>query len=153
MQINPETAKKVFKERLEGADKAISSLTLKDGISAMISYYRDVRMDGCALADDEDIVLFHWGSFLGGPEECFEVAVARQLIIDGDTDNEAIWQLTLSFDFPLSEGLATLDSGQEWCYSPSQLDELEEFISNSDAFKAAESLPPLKVDLLYECVG
>ena len=110
-------------------------------------------MDGCALADDEDLLLFHWGGFQGGQEECFEIAMARQLIIDGDTANEAIWQLTLSFEFPLSEELDALDSGQEWCYSPEGLDEFEVFISTAEAFDATKALTPLKVELLYECVG
>jgi hypothetical protein len=153
MQINPETAKKAFKERIESADKTISSLTLPEGIAAMTSYYKEVRMDGCALADDEDIVLFHWGSFHGGVEDCFEIAVARQLIIDGDTANEAIWQLTLSFEFPPTEAFEALDSRQEWCYTPDALDEFESFIYDSEVFKAATSMPPQKVELLYECVG
>lgn len=151
--INPEHTKTSFKERLAENNKSVSSLNLAEGLSALIDYYRDARMKGCRLDEDEDIMLFHWGSYSGGDEESFEVAIARQLIVDSDTSAEAIWQLTLSFEFPITDELLELDSGQEWCYSPKELPEYEKLVLSLNAYTAVESQTPAKVELLYECVG
>jgi len=151
--MNPELAKTAFKERLSENDKSLPSLTLSEGFSAMIGFYHDVRMEGCSLDEDEDIILFHWGEYNGDDEACFEVAIARQLIVDGGTDEEAIWQLTLSFEYAMSDTLAEQDSGQEWCYAPKDLAEYEKLIHALDAYSAVLSLAPVKTELLYECVG
>lgn len=151
--INPENTKTAFKERLTENNKAVSSLNLADGLSAMLGFYRDMRMKGCRLDEDEDIMLFHWGSYSGGNEETFEVAIARQLIVDSGTSAEAIWQLTLSFEYTMTEELQEQDSGQEWCYSPADLAEYEKLVLSLDAYTSLESQAPAKVELLYECVG
>ena len=124
-----------------------------DGLSEMLGFYRDVHMKGCRLDEDEDILLFHWGGYHGGEEETFEVAIARQLIVDSDTNAEAIWQLTLSFEFPMTDELQELDSGQEWCYSPEDLAEYEKLVLALEAYTALKSQTPVKAELLYECVG
>ncbi|MEO8552168.1 MAG: hypothetical protein ABI678_19455, partial [Kofleriaceae bacterium] len=114
-----------FERLLAARGLAVATLSLRDGIAAMLDFYRTVRADDCVIADDGDMLLFQWN-----PNE---LDLTRQFIRTGGEDDD-IWQLSLTFVLPPS----ALASGHRWCATPAELPELSAFI---DAHPLARATP------------
>jgi hypothetical protein len=151
--MQPENAAIEFVELMlqRGLDRA--SLTVEQGVSAMLAFYRDVRADGCSFESDADMLLYQWGTYDWGRGEFFELNVTRQLIHDGSGEDEDIWQLGLTFKFTPTGPLRGLRHGNRWCSNPDELEEFEKFIRASEAFQALAAAAPAAHDLRYECAG
>jgi hypothetical protein len=153
--MQPEnTATEFVKFMLQcGLDRA--SLNVERGVQAMLVFYRDQRVDGCRLESDADMLLYQWGVYDWGrgQGESFELDITRQLCLNGSSDDEDIWQLSLTFKFSPTDPLRGLRKGDRWCSSPSELAEFERFIRATEAFQALATATPAMVDLRYECAG
>jgi hypothetical protein len=127
---------------------SITTVSVRDGIDAMIEFYREVRADDCVVDADGDMLLFQWGTYNLGNGPSFELDITRQFIREGGED-EDIWQLSLTFVFPPKE----LERGECWCQAPAELDEFVAFVRSHAAFAAALESAPLRVELDLENVG
>jgi hypothetical protein len=68
-------------ERLLKARGATSSkVSVRDGIEAMLDFYRNTRADDCSLDDDGDMLLFQWGTSDWGKGPEFDLGITRQFI-------------------------------------------------------------------------
>jgi anionic cell wall polymer biosynthesis LytR-Cps2A-Psr (LCP) family protein len=47
-----------FQNHLQSQTLNVATLTPKSGIPAMVSFYRDVRVEECSVEADEDMLLF-----------------------------------------------------------------------------------------------
>jgi hypothetical protein len=103
------------------------------GFEAMLRYYEEERVDGCALDADGDMLLLQWGTNAWGGPERFELDLTRQIIWDDRgwisralngfrCDDPAIWQLSLTYQFPPVESLRGLGRGTHWCRNPASLE-------------------------------
>ena len=82
----------------------------RDGVLAMVGFYRDVRATDVDVARRGDMLLFQWSTHDWGKGAHFELDITRQLIRDGE-DDEDIWQLHLTYRFAPAADLAALGQG------------------------------------------
>jgi hypothetical protein len=130
--MKPQDAESEFRAFMLKRGLALKDLSARDGLDAMLAFYRAIRGDGLRFDQDEDMLLFQWGIYPRNDASVFVYDITRQLIFDG-YDDENIWQLSLSFYFPPTEPLIALGSGSEWCQC---VDELPEFVSFAKAHPA-----------------
>ena len=121
----------------------------------MFASYRDERADDCPLDADGDMLCYQWGSYDWGEGEFFDLSLTRQFILEGTSEDENIWQLSLRFKFKPDDALRQLGSGNRWCDSPHQanVDELERFVRDSLPFRAVTNRTAASVQLTYESAG
>ena len=119
--MESKSAQSAFEEFLARGNLELSALTPSAGVDVMLSFYRDIRAEGCPLDKDADMLLFQWGTYGWGGPEFFEFDITRQLIFGGEAEDENIWQLSLTFKFPPTAPLRALGSGNRWCNSPEHL--------------------------------
>ena len=114
--MDPRTLEASFHEFARQAGIALDSSPPSVGIQAMLGFYQDRRVDGCDPTGDGDMLLFQWGTYDWGEGERFELDLTRQVILPDEEDDDAIWQLHLTYRFPTSPKLASLESGNRWCH-------------------------------------
>jgi hypothetical protein len=143
-----------FDKRLQFRGLELSHLAPNVGFSEMFAFYRDVRPVDCVpIEDDGDMLLYQWGTFDWGQGKYFNLNLTRQFIVEGLEDDDAIFQLGLTFFYAPSRVLEALEQGNRWCHSPAELADFEQFVFTSDAYLVGSELTPDKVELLYENVG
>ena len=138
--MTPQNALSVFTEQ----GLALMTLTAAQGIEAALSFYADVRADGCSIDEDGDMLLFQWGTDKSG----LYLDITRQFMPSDDREDGGIWQLSLTFQY--SPQTASFDSGNEWCYTPDDLDEFTGFIHANSAYLALSDTKPDMTTLTYE---
>jgi len=99
------------------------------------------------------MLLYQWGTYDWGNGKRFNLVLTRQFILEGAEDDEGIFQLHLTFLYAPTQALESLNEGNRWCRSPAQLDEFQNFVRASLAYRTALLYSPAKVELLYEGVG
>ncbi len=87
----------------------------------MLDFYQKEQVEGCAIDQDGDMLLYQWGTYNWGKGKVFEFNITRQLIVEEDED-ENIWQLSLIFEFKLSEALQHIGQGNHWCHDLDQVE-------------------------------
>jgi hypothetical protein len=151
--MQPENAATEFVEFMvhRGLDRA--GLTAEQGVPAMLAFYSDERVEGCRFESDADMLLYEWGTYDWGQGESFELSITRQLIHDGTSEDEDIWQLRLIFKFSPTYPLRALGRGDRWCHDLGELEDFDRFIRASEAFQVLAAATPAALDLRYECAG
>jgi hypothetical protein len=76
--FEPANAREEFQIFLNQKGLNEQALSLRDGIEAMLDFYRDMRANGCLLDEYADMLLFQWGTY--GRGEPFSLDLTRQLI-------------------------------------------------------------------------
>lgn len=99
-------AEKAFLRLLKAGDLGLESITVDEGVSAMIEFYELHRAQHTRLDEDGDGLLLEWS-----PET---LNVTRQLIRSGSPDNP-IMQLSLTF----TVSSALPPAGNRWHFDPS----------------------------------
>ena len=141
-------AEGVFRGRLAAAGLSLTSLLPKAGIESMLSFYADVRMEGCALDADGDMLLFQWGTYDFGEGLAFRVDITRQLIAT-TSDHGDMRQMNLVFLFPPTPESGALGAANRWCYKPRALSHFRQFVMESPVVRAFGQRRPGKVELHY----
>jgi hypothetical protein len=150
--MEPKDAINAFRNYLSDAKLELEKMTPAQGIDSMIAFYREERVEGCSIEEDDDMLLFQWGTYDWGNGEFFNFDITRQLIFDGSAD-ENIWQLSLTFKFSPTDTLRKLKSGNKWCSSPKNILQFDQYIRNSTAFKNVASDILSIVELDFHCAG
>ena len=121
----------------------------------MFAFYRNQRVEDCPADADADMLLYQWGVSRGDDGDVFELDMARQLILDGDSQDENIWQLSLAFRFAPTDALRAIQSGNKWCPrpKPQAVDYFERFVRESEAYRAVSDMEPMEVELDYFNAG
>lgn len=138
-------APKHFHRLLAARGQQLSTLSVREGIEAMLEFYRSERATDCALENDGDMLLFQWGTY--GSSK-FELDITRQFIQPSGEDDD-IWQLSLTFFFPPND----LTVGHRWCHSPDELEGFASFVRTHDAYAASAAASPIRVELDFEVAG
>ena len=127
-------------------------MTPSRALELVLSFYKEARADQCQVADNQDMLLFQWGTYDWGGGEHFELDMTRQFIF-GDGDDEDIWQFHVRFRFAPGQGFAKLGSGDRWCKSLGDLPDFTRFIREHPGTAAAASRTDGVASLDYECAG
>jgi len=98
-------AENAFRRVLHKHGWTLETLTIDDGVAAMLEFYTQHRAQHTKLDEDGDMLLVKWG---GG-----QLHLVRQFIRSGNANNP-MTQLSLRFevDFPLP------DAGDVWHHDP-----------------------------------
>lgn len=109
-------AEKAFLRILGNHGWALDTVTVDEGVAAMLEFYTQHRAQHTVIEDDDDGLLLQWGNGM--------VDVTRQLIRSGSPDNP-IRQLSLSFqvDRPLPA------AGNAWFFDPTAAIEVPDFFT------------------------
>lgn len=147
-------ARAAFERFVTSRGSAIADLAAQDGVEAMLDWYGAERGDDTAPIDaDGDMLLFQWGTHDWGSGASFEYDITRQLVVADEVDDDAIFQLSLTFRFPPDETARALGSGDRWCSSPAETGELRRFIEACPASPYARAARPSEVALRFENAG
>jgi len=141
----PRDSEESFREFGEAAGSVIDTLSAPQAVELMLRHYGTLRARGCSLEQDGDMLLFQWGAYDWGDGEHFEFDLTRQFIVEDADGDDGMSQLSLTLQFPPSDALRALSSGNRWCHTPAGLGEFEAFIRGSEAYRVLEHLPPAKV--------
>lgn len=137
-----------FKTRLPLKDADIEHLSPREGIEAMLGFYRDVRCDDCTT--DGDTLHVQWGTHDRGIGEQFELEIARQFLVRTDDGERTLWKLSLTFGFDVTNELRAFVQISEWCASPAELELFATFIRESVAFTKVSERRDGMVVLAFE---
>ncbi len=150
--MTPKNSKEELEKRIKQSGTPMAGLTLAQGIRLMISFYRAVRAEGCALNMCGDLLLFLWGTDDWGQGQTFTCEIMRHFIVTkkGEGDFGAMSQLSLTFHFTPSAPLKKLREGKRWCSKPKDLAAFEAHIACTEACQATAGLRPNKVTLVYD---
>src|SRR5436309_13551988 len=85
-EMIPSDAQPEFESYVRKRGNDIGALQLSDGVKHALSFYRDVRAEGCRMDMDGDMLLYQWGTNDWGNGEFFDVNVTRQLITSDGED-------------------------------------------------------------------
>ncbi|HSE65502.1 MAG TPA: hypothetical protein VLB12_00860 [Gemmatimonadales bacterium] len=151
--MDPRTLDATFQEFARTAGMDLDTSVPAVGIPAMLRFYRDRRVDGCDFGDDADMLLFQWGTYDWGSGNHFELDLTRQVILPDEEDDDAIWQLHLTYRFLPSDELKSLGSGDRWCSAPDQVSIFEEWINSTPAYSTVARRAPQSVLVQFECAG
>ena len=151
--MDPRTLEASFRDFARHAGVALSASVPSIGIETMLRFFRECRVDGCSPASDADMLLVQWGTYDWGSGENFEFDLTRQVILPDEEEDEAIWQLHLTYRFPPSAELRGLGSGNRWCSSPDEAPTFLAWIKGTPAYAAVAALVARSVEVEYECAG
>ena len=141
-----------FRRFLARQGTAPTWLSPATGIPSMLEFYAEVRAAECVLENNEDMLLFQWGTYDWGNGKHFEVDITRQVALPAQEEDQDLWQLSLTFRLPPKPHLSVLGSGNRWCQSPDQLAEFRRFIEGSSVFLASLSEQDWRVSLSFGSV-
>ena len=150
--MNPQRAKAEFLKFLENRGESVEHLLPTAAVEAMIAFYREVRADGCDLAEDKDMLLFQWHAYESHTGAPFVYDITRQFIF-GEGEDDDIWQLHLTFEFEATEQLVAVGDGNRWCQSPDELGAFEELVRTHAATIAVGRRSDSRAKLSYGCAG
>jgi hypothetical protein len=130
--------------------RPLDQLTPREGIAAMCSFYADERVDGAAVENDRDMLLYQWGVDTFNAPDVFQLSITRQINVTGDSQP---YQLGLIFSFSPTDDLRKIDIGNQWCRSPGDLPAFRQFVDLSGALKTVADARPDRIDLQLERLG
>lgn len=103
--------------------RQIETLSVADGLTAFVEFYRVERADDARLEDDGDMLLFQFGPAVGD-NAGVEINITRQFILPEDIEPDTpMWQLGLTWLCAQTAGAARAEN--EWCHHP---DDAPEFL-------------------------
>lgn len=146
--MKPANAAEELTKRIKASGTPMDELTPAQGLRIMLDFYRDVRAEGCDIDADGDMVLFQWGTYGEGKKRTFQFDLTRQFILEED-DDSVMSQLAFTFRFAPTAESDALESNNEWCTTPDELEDFEAFVTGSDAYQSVATVSPTKVTLVY----
>lgn len=152
IDIDPRTLDRAFGSFLAEASIDLTA-SVDAGLRALIDFYSNVRAAGCDPLEDQDMLLFQWGTYDWGEGKRFEIDLVRQVMLPDEEDDDAIWQLHLTYRYPAPVELAAFGSGDRWCQSPSEAADFLRFVLGTPAVARAISLGGSRPEITFECCG
>ena len=147
--MNPSTSEHELCCLIKKTNVSIENLSPAEGIRLMLSFYKNIRSEGCDLDADGDMLLYQWGTYDWGEGRFFEFDITRQFIADTDEDDNVISQLRFTFYYCPCPELDELKSGNKWCETPEGLEEFESFIISTSAYNTVSNFKQHKVEVSY----
>jgi hypothetical protein len=152
--VTPSQAERAFGAFIAQRGAHFDRLSVEQAVEYATDFYANQRVSGTNLADDEDMLLFQWGTFTVGGRERFEFDLTRQFIWASwlsrlvrihvlrwePADATVMSQLNLTLVLEPSAALSELGTGAHWCRSPAEVRRFREMITASTPYKTLTSL-------------
>lgn len=111
-------AEKAFLRLLSAKGLSLETMSVEEGVTAMLEFYREHRAQHTKLVEDGDGILLQWSNG--------RLDVTRQLIRSGDPDNP-VMQLSLTFEVDAELPPA----GGSWHFDPTATIAVPSFFTGS----------------------
>lgn len=118
-------------------------------VQVMLAFYRDHRVDGVEIDGDGDMLLFQWGTYDWGEGKKFELDITRQFIDEDEECSEMI-QLHMTLKFAVTDELEQIESGNEWCDSPEDINDFVKFVESNKAYQLLGKQRPSEIEVFLE---
>ncbi len=142
--VQAESALRDALGRIEG--KPVHAL-----VDAMLDFYETTRFDIGPMNDDNDGLLYQWGTFDWGKGRHFELGLTRQLAV-AHNDERILLQLRLTLHYAPTDELSELGEGDLWCFDLEDLDDFDVYISTSPPYLALAKTVPAEVVIEFGTV-
>jgi hypothetical protein len=139
-----------FRSFLRARDLDVERIGVVDAVTAWIDFYKERRADD--VAEGMDWLWFQYGAYDFGDGPSFQVDLTRQFILDGATDDDAIWQMHFVLHFPPD---LPLPSGMETCEDPTDAsaDRFRDDLLAGSVLVRVRGMAPDRVELFLENAG
>lgn len=137
---------------LKGKGFGADSLSLDSFPALFVGYYRDVHFDKLNRENDDDMLLYQYGTYDWGLGPFFEIDFVRQLceMPPGELDPD-IYQQHITFYFEPVK-FQDISSFNLWSNDSPNLEQFERTILASAGFVAALGIYPLRTSVSFEPV-
>jgi hypothetical protein len=123
-------------------------------LAAMADWYEQERAEDAAPIDEDgDMLLFQLGAYDAGSGPVFEHGLTRQFIATDDSEDEDIFQLAITYRYPMSDQADALGSSSLWCGTPLGLVGFRRAIDADPASALTRSIKPLEALLTWQVTG
>lgn len=150
--VNYSSLKEDFMSYINDRGIDITRLVPDRALELLVNYYKDIRVAGCEIDLEQDMLLYQWGTYDWGEGLWFEFEITRQITVEEKDEYAGMYQLHLTLKYRDCDELSLLDNGCFWCSSLFEVDEFKEEIMNSDVMKAIVSKDIQQVSIIYEQV-
>jgi hypothetical protein len=141
-----------FREFLAQHGKEPEQLLPEELLSLGTQFYEGARaVDALPVTNDDfgDALLFQWGTreaLLPYYGACYYLDLTRQFIAQDGSSDDAIFQLTCQLQYEPSLELRSVEAGDRWCSSLSDLAEFKAFALSHPALAAVAGRRPFAVE-------
>jgi hypothetical protein len=143
-------SEQAFRAFLESRNVRADGINVTDAINAWVDFYKAQRLDDVVVG--MDWLWFQYGTYDWGTGPSFQLDLTRQFILEGETEDDAIWQMHLVLHFPPE---TALESGIETCEDPedASADMFRDELLASTLLTRVRALTPDRVELYLENAG
>ena len=99
------------------------------------------------------MLLYQWGTYDWGHGPSFQFDITRQLIAVDASDDEDIWQLSVTLHFEPTTAAAAVGADDRWCHHPDGLEEMRRFILASEPMRLLAGRRASRVEVTYDVAG
>jgi hypothetical protein len=131
----------------------LADLTAEEAVDVMLRWYAVERADDVDLSDGGDMLLYQWGTYDWGDGPSFQFDITRQLIAVAGSDDDDIWQLSVTLHFEPSAATQAVGADDQWCHHPDELEEMRRFILASEPMRLFAGRRARRVEVTYEVAG
>jgi hypothetical protein len=149
--VKPKESSVAFEAFVQSSGAVLSACSPSEGFAQMFSFYQSVAPEGCG-GSNGDMLLYQWGTHDWGSGPRFELNITRQFTEQSLEGDDAISQLSLTFEFEPNAALEALGEGNRWCEASADLPILREFAFSSPPFAAVATQKPASVKLTHSYV-
>jgi hypothetical protein len=146
-------ARAAFDSFLAAAGVDLGDLAAADAVALMLEWYSVERADDADLSDGGDMLLYQWGTYDWGNGPSFQLDITRQLIAVAGSDDDDIWQLSVTLHFEPTDAAQAVGAADRWCGHPDELEEMRRFINESKPMHLYASRRARKVEVAYDVAG
>lgn len=166
--MTPGSSEREFRKFATDQGLDVCQLSATEAVRLAIEFYSTRRVRWALIEDDEDMLLFQWGTHVVAGKQIFSFDLTRQFIWASPferfvraqilrwepADVTKMSQLHLTLVFESRAELAELGEGNRWCPSPADLAEFRNFVFSSEAYRQVVdlALSPSRVELVFEYV-
>jgi hypothetical protein len=143
--MTPGESVKAFETFVAAKGIDLHASTARAGIQSMLEFRTSVACAGCS----EDLLVYQWGTYDWGEGRYFELNITRQFIETGLENDDAISQLSLTYQYQPSQELDFLGVGNRWEDGPG---DLRQFIFGSASFNKLADARPDRVEIGHSYV-
>ena len=145
--MHPADSAATFQNTVASSGTTVEELDAAQALAQMLAFYRGVPAEGCDPNEEEDTLIWKWGTYAGRQGLSFQVELTRCFIEPGTEDEDGMSQLVLTLQYVPADTLQALGKGSYWCGSPPESKAFESAVLASTAYLAVASLKPRAVEL------